>query len=274
MTTRSMIERTSLALVAVGMAAACGRSEAPAAPAVPAAPVVAAPAATPIQWNTNATQYRAQTGQQITVSCPANGTANTVWGTDIYSDDSSICTAALHSGRVTLQAGGVVTIQIAPGAPSYTPTSRNGVETRPWGAWSGSFTIVGGPAPGLTATPVGAAAPPVPGAPRTVEWSTDGADVVQTGQTALVGCPPGGVANSVWGTDTYSSDSSVCTAAVHAGLIQLATGGVVSVTGVAGLSAYPASTRNGVTTSSWGSWGSSFTVAPAAGGAAPAPANK
>lgn len=269
---RSKLELAGVLLGTACLSIGCGRSDAPAAPAVPAVPAVAPVAATPINWNTNATQYRSQTGQIVTVMCPPNGSPATVWGSDVYSDDSSICTAALHSGRVSLQTGGNVQIQIAPGAPSYAPTERNGVTTRPWGQWSGSFTIVGGAAPGLVATPVGgAAAPAAPGAPQAIGWDADGADVVQTGQSALVGCPPGGTANSVWGTDTYSSDSSVCTAAVHAGLIQLATGGVVRVNGVAGMPSYTASERNGVASSSWGSWGASFTVTPATA-AAPAPA--
>lgn len=267
---RKKLDQAGLWLGIAFLGIGCGNKEAP--PAPPVIPAVApAPAATPVAWSTNATQFRSRTGQTISVMCPPNGTPSSVWGSDVYSDDSSICTAALHSGRVSLQSGGTVSIQIAPGAPSYAATSRNGVTTSSWGAWSGSFTIVGGAAPGLVATPVGAAQPPAaPGAPQPIGWDADGADVVQTGQSVLVGCPPGGTANSIWGTDTYSSDSSVCTAAVHAGLIQLATGGVVRVNGVGGQNAYTASERNGVSSSSWGSWGASFTVAPATA-AAPAP---
>ena len=42
----------------------------------------------------------------------ARGSAGPVYGTDIYSDDSSICTAAVHAGRVDFAEGGLVTIQI------------------------------------------------------------------------------------------------------------------------------------------------------------------
>lgn len=269
-----MINRHLLVPAAfAALTGACGKGGAPAAPAAPA------PAAEAITWSSNATAYRTRLGQQITVTCPPNGQTGSVWGTDTYSDDSSICTAALHSGRVTQAAGGTVTIQIAPGMPSYTASMRNGVTTRPWPAWQGSFTIVGGAAPGLVAQPVGAEMPttpppPPPGAggpPSTITWTTQGSAVAPVGQSAVVGCPPGGTAGTVWGTDVYTDDSSVCTAALHAGLVQLATGGVVQVTGLPGIPAYVGSMRNGVTTRNYGTWPRAFRVEPAGAGAIPPP---
>ena len=82
----------------------------------------------------------------------------------------------------------------------------------------------------------------------------DGSD----GDRFLYQCPPGGRSSLVWGTDTYTSDSSACTAAVHAGLITFATGGAVTVEIRPGQSSYVGSTRNGITTSDYGSWDSSF----------------
>jgi hypothetical protein len=57
---------------------------------------------------------------------------------------------------------------------------------------------------------------------------------------------------SVWGSETYTDDSSVCRAAVHAGVIGSA-GGDVTVTKTKGCSSYESTTKNGVTTSAWGS---------------------
>ncbi|HYI21407.1 MAG TPA: LCCL domain-containing protein, partial [Candidatus Limnocylindrales bacterium] len=71
-------------------------------------------------------------------------------------------------------------------------------------------------------------------------------------------CPPGGQAGIVWGTDVYTDDSSVCTAAVHAGLIDLASGGNVRIVMLAGRDSYEPSTSNGITSLTWGNWGSSF----------------
>ena len=62
---------------------------------------------------------------------------------------------------------------------------------------------------------------------------------------------------SVWGSGPYTSDSNVCVAARHAGVIGLG-GGVVSPYGLGGQEAYPGSNQNGVQTSTWGSYGASF----------------
>jgi len=254
----SLSSKISLAGVGLAVAltgAACSK-QAPA-PAAAAAPAPVAAPATPIAWTTNAISYRGQVGATINVLCPPNGAQSTVWGSDMYSDDSSICTAALHSGRVTLAQGGPVSIVIAPGAPAYMPTMRNGVTTSSWGPWTGSFTIVGGPAPGLVATPVGAAAPAPTGA---VDWTTDGATVAPGATSAVINCPPAGTADTIWGTDVYSSDSSVCTAAVHAGVITLAAGGPVRATGLPGAPSYAATTRNGISSQAWPAYSSSFRV--------------
>lgn len=67
---------------------------------------------------------------------------------------------------------------------------------------------------------------------------------------------------AVWGTESYTSDSDLGTAAVHAGLLLTGQRGVVRVTVVAGQSRYAASTRHGVTTHAWGAWNAGFTLGP------------
>ncbi|MEA2676585.1 MAG: hypothetical protein QOJ81_726 [Chloroflexota bacterium] len=71
-------------------------------------------------------------------------------------------------------------------------------------------------------------------------------------------CPPGGSTTAIYGTDTYTDDSSACVAAVHAGLITFATGGTVTVELRPGMDAYTGTTRNGVASNNWGSWPTSF----------------
>ena len=93
-------------------------------------------------WRANATMYRGRDGEQFEYECPAGGEPDTVWGTDVYTDDSSVCTAAVHVGLITLEEGGSVTIEIRPGEDSYESTERNGIETSPYPAWGGSFVIV------------------------------------------------------------------------------------------------------------------------------------
>ena len=58
----------------------------------------------------------------------------------------------------------------------------------------------------------------------------------------------------VWGTDTYTRDSSLGAAAVHAGLVKPDEIRVLRVTVVAPLSAYAGTTRHAVTTSEYGTF--------------------
>ena len=62
------------------------------------------------------------------------------WGT--YTDDSSVCSAAVQAGLITLANGGNVTIEIQPGANSYTGSTKNGITSSDYGPWSGSNTFV------------------------------------------------------------------------------------------------------------------------------------
>ena len=79
-----------------------------------------------ISWQQTAGRL-APNGRRFTFQCPARGTAAPVKGKDIYSWDSSICTAAVHAGSITLERGGIVTIEMRPGARGYTGAARNGI---------------------------------------------------------------------------------------------------------------------------------------------------
>src|SRR2546422_677421 len=108
-------------------------------------------------WSANATAFRGRNGAHFVYTCPFYGAAGSVYGTDVYTDDSSVCTAAVHTGRITLAGGGTVTIEIRPGQGSYPASTRNGITSAPWNAWGGSFVFVGtqGPAPPPTGTATG-----------------------------------------------------------------------------------------------------------------------
>jgi hypothetical protein len=181
-----------------------------------------------------------------------------VWGTDIYTDDSSVCTAAVHAGLITLAGGGAVTIEIRAGESSYTGSARNRVKSGDWGSYQGSFAFVGALATDPGVTPSTGTADP---------WrATAAAYRTWVGAQYEYNCPPNGKPASVWGHDLYTSDSSVCTAAVHGGLITFKSGGKVVIEMRDGLSAYTASKRNGVTTGKWGAYDSSFVVVDAPDG--------
>ena len=96
---------------------------------------------------------------------------------------------------------------------------------------------------------------PLPNA-TTYESSTSFSSLsIETVDTILTGyCPPNFEFSSVWGDFLYTHDSSICTAAVHAGIITQAGGGNVIAKLKTGLDSYPSVERNGVISSSWGSW--------------------
>lgn len=105
-------------------------------------PPASAPAIDP--WRVNASELRAAVGEEFTYDCPPadEESIDRLWGTEVYTDDSSICTAAVHVGAITLDEGGEVTIEITAGEDSYEGTEQNGVESLDYGPWGGSFIVI------------------------------------------------------------------------------------------------------------------------------------
>jgi hypothetical protein len=196
-------------------------------------------------WSKTATELRGQDGTLVEFDCPAGGTLGSLWGTETYSDDSSVCTAAVHVGLITVDDGGTVTIEIQPGEDSYVAGEANGVTSSYYGAYEGSFTFPDAP-PGS-----GEFAAPAE------SWSQT-ASSLEVGATRELECSSDGTAGSVWGTGTFTADSSICTAAVLEGLITLERGGPVEIEVVAGEDAYTGSEANGITSQDYPSYTSSF----------------
>jgi hypothetical protein len=78
-------------------------------------------------------------GGAATCLCTA-GAHGAVWGSRIYTADSSICEAARHAGLVGVE-GGVVRAEPAPGCSHYTGTFGHGVATSSWGSYHASFVF-------------------------------------------------------------------------------------------------------------------------------------
>lgn len=199
-------------------------------------------------WAANATQYRGRDGERFDQVCPPNPeeAAGSVWGANTYTDDSSICTAAVHAGLITFAEGGTATYEIAPGKDSYASAISNGVTSTRYGAWGGSFVF-----PDADEIAVGA---------DPARWGDNALGRGPAGTTFTVDCPAGGSPGSIWGSGPYTGDSSICTAAVHAGIITLDDGG--SVTALVGgpQDSYEGSDRNGIQTGDWGAYDPSFTI--------------
>jgi hypothetical protein len=94
--------------------------------------------------NANATTCQGGPGTQCTYGCtPGFPLSSSVWGTGVYTDDSKICSAAVHSGVITQAGGGWVIITIVEGQASYAPSSQYGVTSSGYGQWSRSFIVNG-----------------------------------------------------------------------------------------------------------------------------------
>ena len=109
------------------------------------AAAASAGAAVPIgglNWDANATAFVGKNGLLVAYKCPPNGTLGTIYGTGVYTDDSKVCSAAVHAGLITLATGGTVTIKILPGRPSYLASTRHGVTSNAYGSWSASYSFV------------------------------------------------------------------------------------------------------------------------------------
>jgi len=216
------------------------------------APPSSAGAGTPTTWEANATSLSGAEGQTFTLACSPGGTAHSVWGSDVYTADSSICTAGVHSGLITLQQGGTVTIELRSARPIYGSSERNGVTTSPYGFYQRSFVFK---------TPNTEAVVREADAQTPVMWNTSASMVSgDSGKTWKFKCPASGKESAVWGTDIYTIDSSICNAAVHAGKLNMESGGPVTIELRTGESAYKGSLRNGIKTNDYGAYGRSFVV--------------
>jgi hypothetical protein len=198
-------------------------------------------------------------GASWLMKCPAGCTPKNVWGTDVYTDDSTLCTAAIHAGAITAAEGGTVLVTWAPSQPTYVASSRNGITTSDYGKWERSFYV----------QKVGADGKPTSEAPALIKEPNTAHLSCAMNAEVLVGpagtkwnvdCPSGCTASNVWGSGPYTSDSGVCWAARHAGVIDNA-GGAFVVTIDGPKDELKGSEKNGVKTSDYGHYQRTFNVA-------------
>ncbi len=79
-------------------------------------------------------------GDTFEVSCPADCTFGSVWGSNPYTGDSNICSAAIHAGKIQTS-GGSVKVKIVEGKEEYKGSEANGITSSDWGSYSYSFTF-------------------------------------------------------------------------------------------------------------------------------------
>ena len=92
-------------------------------------------------WVTPPNRFPLQAGVIYRFVCPAANQTGNVWGTDIYTDDSSICESAVHAGLIGRD-GGTVHFERLGAQQSFRGSVRNGVSSLDYAAWPGSFRFV------------------------------------------------------------------------------------------------------------------------------------
>jgi hypothetical protein len=175
--------------------------------------------------------------------CDETVGGNRVWGTDVYTDDSALCHAALHAGAIP-QSGGVIHVRGRRPQQLQRFDAQRRLDRRLW--------RVG------RIDRVRQSRYPGQDARRRAAVSRELQRLAGFSGNCRCDADSSG---PVWGTNPYTDDSAVCSAAIHAGVIG-AGGGVVHLSPAPGQSRYGGSTRNGFTTSDYGSWPRSFRSAP------------
>jgi hypothetical protein len=123
------------------VAPAGGQPGAP--PPQAAAPQAAAPQAAAIQagCSFNSIQITDAPGTMHLVSCPPGCSAQGgLWGTDIYTGDSAICKAGIHSGIIS-DGGGYVVVTLDGPQPAFRGSVRNQIRSGDYGSYSTSFRV-------------------------------------------------------------------------------------------------------------------------------------
>ena len=69
-------------------------------------------------------------------------TEGPLWGTDVYTSDSSLEKACVHAGLLQPGESGVVKVTMVPPVPVFTGSTRNGVTSNPWTTgWDGAYQV-------------------------------------------------------------------------------------------------------------------------------------
>lgn len=182
----------------------------------------------------------------LTCTCPKGEIKGSVWGNSVYTSDSSVCLAARHAG--VIEDGGEVKARKSAGCGAYEGAKRNDVVSSTWGSFADSFHFP---------EESDGACPMVDLCPSTFAGMSGYDAKAKNKLDCICSKEQAGAGGSVWGSDMYTSDSSVCASALHAGEISKK-GGKVKARSTKGCKAYKGSERNGVKTTDWGSYELSF----------------
>ena len=77
-------------------------------------------------------------GQSLRCLCGPVAPGSTIYGTDRYTGDSGLCTAAVHVGVIDAD-GGEVAFLVGPGCKQFVASERNGIASKAYGSYGPTF---------------------------------------------------------------------------------------------------------------------------------------
>ena len=194
-------------------------------------------------------RFTGPSGKKFRIHCPKNclkSPLGNVFGTTFYTDDSSVCKAGVHAGVIKDEIGGDLILLIANGEESYQSSYQNGVQAAAHGPNLRSITFKD--APQITRI-----------------------DCYEIGGSSRFSGPLGNrftvycekecskKENNVFGDQVYTDDSSICQAAIHAGLLT-DKGGEIQFILEQGKQLYEGSLKNGIKSQRRGNYLRSFRI--------------
>ena len=103
-----------------------------------------------IGWSTQLSSFELDSqdeGQVFTFRCPTAPQTQVyapVWGTNVYTLNSRLCQAAVHSGMITFD-GGLINVELISGESNYQGSTRFGVKSKSYEGEVDSFRFIGNP---------------------------------------------------------------------------------------------------------------------------------
>jgi hypothetical protein len=171
-------------------------------------------------------------------------THGSIWGDNIYTDDTSVAVAAVHTGILAEGQTGTVVVSCAGAQTSFSSSERNGIASASYGPWLGSYTLT-----------LMNSLPPSLCTGRCLSGACNSA----IGQWSFY--VQGTASGPAWGSGPYTADSALGVVAAHAGAVAIGEAKLVTFVCAGEHTSFAASTANHVTTADWpASWPGSITV--------------
>lgn len=197
--------------------------------------------------STAASLTKRTVGEKYLLKVKGATTGGYVYGTGIYTIDSNIAMAAVHSGVLKSGESGIIKLTILGPQTSFTKSTKNGITSYTYGNYGSSYKVERA----VLEPKIDSEILQDPGTLHAFRGK-----IGKTIKFELTGSSKG----TVWGTDIYTDDSELATAAVHAGILKDGEKGVVMVTILEGKNRYKSTLQHGVTSKQWDGWVGSYRV--------------